>query len=169
MSSELLYVELKPQIQLVADALFALSENLLRKHGNFIPNGVVLTGDGKVRHVLAAPDNADDSTTSVEVLPLLHELLRSETSKTQATATGVGARVLRFRCPVHRPPAGKARSIHPLRGGVRLASERWRDGRWVSAARCADCRKRGRADQPCTQRIGSENFHAKISEPACAV
>ena len=65
-SSESLYAELKPEIGVIADHLFNVSEQLLKKHGNFLPHAAVLTEEGEVRIVAAAPPN--DRTNSTEVL-----------------------------------------------------------------------------------------------------
>ena len=43
MSNDALYQELKIEVQELIDALFGMSEMLLRKHGNFLPNGAVLS------------------------------------------------------------------------------------------------------------------------------
>jgi hypothetical protein len=91
MQSESLYEELKPAMQEVANALFAMSEMLLRKHGNFMPNGVTLTQEGTVKHVAAGPDT--EFSNSTIVLPLLHESLRHEARASHICATGVAENV----------------------------------------------------------------------------
>lgn len=86
-----LYAELKPDIELLAQALFELSERFLRDQGNFLPHGAVLTEGGEVRFVAAAPPN--DVTDSAEVLPLLHDSLRLQAKGSDLRAIGVAENV----------------------------------------------------------------------------
>lgn len=86
-----LYTELKPEIGIIADHLFSLSEQLLRKHGNFLPHAAVLAEDGEVKIVAAAPPN--DPTSSAEVLPLLHDGLRQQAREIRLKAIGVAENV----------------------------------------------------------------------------
>ncbi|MDY0057497.1 MAG: hypothetical protein RBS46_14480 [Methyloversatilis sp.] len=88
-----LYSELKPDVGAVANPLFELSEKLLRKLGNFLPHAVALTEAGEVRVVAAAPDQTNDKSTSVEVLPLLHDGLRQLSRETPLKAVGVAENV----------------------------------------------------------------------------
>lgn len=90
-TSEALYAELKPDIGTIANQLFELSETFLRKSGNFLPHGAVLTEGGEVRLVAAAPRSLDEPTNSTEVLPLLHEGLRYQAK--EARAIGVAENV----------------------------------------------------------------------------
>jgi hypothetical protein len=90
-STEELYAELKPEMGAVADPLFEFSEQCLRKHGNFLPHGVVLTVEGKIE--LVGVQTGQDSANSVEVLPLLHEGLRSRAQDGQVLAVGVAENV----------------------------------------------------------------------------
>lgn len=92
-STDALYSELKPDIGLVANQLFDLSETLLRKQGNFLPHAVVLTEDGDIRLVGAAPDTKSDCTNSTEVLPLLHDGLRFEAKQFPLRAIGIAENV----------------------------------------------------------------------------
>lgn len=93
MTTDALYAELKPDISAIANALFELSEKMLRKLGNFLPHAAVLTEEGEVRLVAAAPETQDDRTTSKEVLPLLHEGLRSQANALPLRAIGVAENV----------------------------------------------------------------------------
>lgn len=92
-STDALYSELKPDIGLVANQLFDFSETLLRKQGNFLPHAVVLTEDGDIRLVGAAPDTKSDCTNSTEVLPLLHDGLRFEAKQFPLRAIGIAENV----------------------------------------------------------------------------
>jgi hypothetical protein len=91
MSTDSLYAELKPDVSLIADQLFEISETLLRKLGNFLPHGAVLTEEGVVKLVAAAGEN--ERAVSTEVLPLLHYGLRHQASETSANAVGVAESV----------------------------------------------------------------------------
>jgi hypothetical protein len=88
-----LYSELKPDIEAVASALFDLSELFLEKNGNFLPHGAVLTAEGEVRLVAAAPDTKRDYADSTEILPILHEGLRSQIAEDSIRAVGVAENV----------------------------------------------------------------------------
>ncbi len=90
-TSESLYAELKPEIGVIADHLFSVSEQLLKKHGNFLPHAAVLTEEGKVKIVAAAPPN--DRTNSTEVLPLLHDGLRQQANDIALKAIGIAENV----------------------------------------------------------------------------
>jgi hypothetical protein len=92
-STEDLYTELKPDMGAVANHLFDLSEVLLRKRGNFLPHGAVLTDEGEVKLVAAAPDGEKDETNSVEVLPVLHEGLRAQVKEISCKAVAVAENV----------------------------------------------------------------------------
>lgn len=73
-----LFVELKPQIEALAEPLFAASEMFVRKRGGFLPHGAVLEAGGEVRLVMAAPDDLKAAVSPDEVLPRLHAALRAE-------------------------------------------------------------------------------------------
>lgn len=92
-TSETLYAELKPDIGGIAHQLFDLSEKFLRMNGNFLPHGAVLTNEGEVRLVAAAPRSTDEFTNSTEVLPLLHEGLRYQAKERDIRAIGVAENV----------------------------------------------------------------------------
>ncbi|MCX7059267.1 MAG: hypothetical protein NTZ11_00055 [Gammaproteobacteria bacterium] len=88
-----LYTELKPDIEAIVTALFDFSELCLKKRGNFLPHAAVLTADGEVKLVGAAPDTSKDRTNSTEVLPFLHQGLRLQASEGNLRAIGVAENV----------------------------------------------------------------------------
>jgi hypothetical protein len=90
-TADALYTELKPDISMVTNQLFELSETLLRKQGNFLPHAAILTEEGNVKLVAAAADS--DLTTSTEVLPLLHDGLRQQVREISVIAIGVAENV----------------------------------------------------------------------------
>jgi hypothetical protein len=91
--ADTLYSELKPDIGMIANQLFDLSETLLRKRGNFLPHAAVLTENGELRLVGAAPDTKSDLTNSTEVLPVLHDGLRFEAQQFPLKAIGIAENV----------------------------------------------------------------------------
>ena len=90
-STEDMYAELKPDMGTVANDLFDSSEVLLRKIGNFLPHGAVLTDEGEVK--LVAAGGANDETNSIEVLPVLHEGLRALVKQISCKAVAVAENV----------------------------------------------------------------------------
>ncbi|NII10144.1 hypothetical protein [Oleiagrimonas sp. C23AA] len=90
-STDALYAELKPDIASVANQLFDLSEALLRDQGNFLPHAAVLTDDGDIRLVGAVGES--DLTTSVEILPILHDGVRQQARELPLQAIGVAENV----------------------------------------------------------------------------
>jgi len=92
-TTDALYSEVKPDIEAVANPLFDFSEQCLRKRGNFLPHGAILTTDGKVVLVAAAPDTDKDYTNSTEVLPILHDGLRAQAREKDLVAVGVAENV----------------------------------------------------------------------------
>lgn len=88
-----LYAELKPQMSKLANPLFELSEIFLHKSGNFLPHAAILTTDGQVQLVAAAPDGKANKTNSVEVLPILHEGLRRQATEKSCQAVAVAENV----------------------------------------------------------------------------
>lgn len=73
-----LYVELRSDIEALAGALFEVTEGEVRKRSAFLPHGAVLAASGEVSLVAAAPPEFEERAVSdIEVLPLLHEALRS--------------------------------------------------------------------------------------------
>jgi hypothetical protein len=91
--TDTLYTELKPDIGTIATQLFELSETFLREQGNFLPHAAILTEEGEVKLVGAAPDAPNDQTTSAEVLPLLHDGLRQQAKELPLRAIGVAENV----------------------------------------------------------------------------
>lgn len=87
-----LYQELLPDIRTLSDELFALSEALLRKNGNFLPHGGVLTNLDELKLVTAGPASPGDISSS-EVLPLLHEELRRLAAEQHLKAVAVSENV----------------------------------------------------------------------------
>jgi hypothetical protein len=90
---EVLYAELKPDISTVATSLFEVSERFLRETGNFLPHAAVLTAEGKVKLVAAAPDSKDGYADSTQVLPLLHDGLRAMAKEETLMAIGIAENV----------------------------------------------------------------------------
>jgi len=88
-----LYSELKPEIERIAHPLFEFSELCLRKRGNFLPHGAVLTAEGTVELVAAAPASGNDYTNSTEILPVLHDGLRAQAKERKLVAVGVAENV----------------------------------------------------------------------------
>lgn len=88
-----LYSEVKQDIEAVANPLFDFSEQCLRERGNFLPHGAVLSTDGEIVLVAAAPDTGKDFTNSTEVLPVLHDGLRAQANEKDLVAVGVAENV----------------------------------------------------------------------------
>ncbi len=88
-----LYAELKPDIEAVAGPLFEFSIDCLRRRGNFLPHGAVLTEQGEVRLVAAVPNTERDLVNSTEVLPVLHDGLREQARDMPLRAIGVAENV----------------------------------------------------------------------------
>jgi hypothetical protein len=91
--TDALYRELQPDIVILANQLFDLSEAFLKSRDNFLPHAAILTDDGEVKLVAAAPDGSTDQTTSAEVLPLLHQGLRQQAKEQPVKALGVAENV----------------------------------------------------------------------------
>lgn len=91
MSTADLYAELKSDMEAIANPLFDFSEQCLKKRGNFIPHGAYLDASGQVGLFAAVPEN--EMTKSIEVLPLLHEGLRSSAKEKDYIAIGVAENV----------------------------------------------------------------------------
>lgn len=90
-----LYEKLKPEISMVAEKLFDISEALIRKNGNFFAHAAVLTESGTIELVAAAPpDSDDDETIATEVLSLLHDGLRHQAKVDPIKAIGVAESVI---------------------------------------------------------------------------
>ena len=82
--SDSLYRELNGDLQTVAELLFDLACQQVKKRGAFLPVGAKLSADGETVLVAAAPD--EDVTSSDVVLPLLVEALRKSALAAEAVA-----------------------------------------------------------------------------------
>lgn len=91
MTTDDLYKELKNDMAAVANPLFDLSEQSLKKRGNFLPHGDYLDASGKVGLFAAAPEN--EKTNSTKVLPLLHDGIRASVKEKGYVAIGVAENV----------------------------------------------------------------------------
>ena len=92
-TSPALYTELKPDIAAIANRLFDFSELCLKKRDNFLPHAAVLSEDGEVKLVAAAPESGNDNTNSTEILPVLHDGLRLKAKQESLKAIGVAENV----------------------------------------------------------------------------
>lgn len=88
-----LYIELEPDVASVVNELFGFSERCLKKENNFLPHAAILTEDGRVEFVAAAPESGKDMTNSTEILPVLHEGLRQKAQQESIKAIGVAENV----------------------------------------------------------------------------
>jgi len=114
-----LYLEVKPDIEAVANPLFEFSEQCLRKRGNFLPHAAVLDAVGKVGLVAAAPDTKNDQTNSTEVLPLLHDGLRAQAIERELVAIGIAENVTIT--PVGQPSTQAVKVLLEHRRGLVVA------------------------------------------------
>jgi len=114
-----LYSEVKPDIEAVANPLFDLSEQCLRKRGNFLPHGAVLPKDGKVVLLAGAPDTGKDYTNSTEVLPVLHDGLRAQVKEKELVAVGVAENVTIT--PEGQPPTQAIKVLFEHKRGLVVA------------------------------------------------
>jgi hypothetical protein len=73
--------------------LFAISEQIIRGCGDFLPHGAVLSSVGEYVLVAAAPKGDMGMTNSVEVLPDLHKALCETAREQVARAIGVAESV----------------------------------------------------------------------------
>ncbi len=89
MKHETLFVELRPDLEALAGALFEFSEGCLREIGTLIPHGAVLTEQGKVEIVGAVPDGDREWSTPTEVLLVLFHSLRALAEERALRAIGV--------------------------------------------------------------------------------
>lgn len=88
-----LYVELREDVGAIANTLFDASEAFIRKRGNFLPHGAVLTEEGDLQLIAAAPPSGNDLTNSDEILPVLHDGLRQKCREFSVKAIGVAENV----------------------------------------------------------------------------
>jgi hypothetical protein len=82
-----LYAELKEDVWLLSTPLFEASERFLRKRGDFLPHGAMLTAANKVELTMAVPDA--ELVSAAEVLPLLHKALRMSAAERHLRAVAV--------------------------------------------------------------------------------
>lgn len=92
-ATESLYAQLKPEIEAIANPLFDFSEMCVKKRGNFMPHAAVLTIEGEVRLIAAAPENFDGKTNTTELLIFIQQSLREEAKKNNIKAIGVAESV----------------------------------------------------------------------------
>ena len=92
-ATEPLYIELKTDVAALVEPLFELAENSLRKRGNFLPFAALLTESCEFRLVAAVPDSENDMTNSVEVLPVLHDAIRTAARELPTKAIGIAENV----------------------------------------------------------------------------
>ncbi len=74
------------------EGLLEMSETFIKSSGNFLPHGAMLDTSGEINYVAAAPEN--DITDATEVLPLLHDGLRTLSAKAGTQAVAVCESVL---------------------------------------------------------------------------
>ena len=79
-----LYRELKGDLQTVAELLFELACQQVKKRGAFLPVGAKLTANGETVLLAAAPEK--DITSSDVVLPLLVAALQKSAADAEAVA-----------------------------------------------------------------------------------
>jgi hypothetical protein len=85
--SDNLYGELKEELQALSSPLFAFAEQQVRRRNAFLPFGAALARNGEVNlHAAAA---GEDVTSLAEVLPILHEGLRSSVAEQDLVAVAV--------------------------------------------------------------------------------
>lgn len=90
-NTDTLYAELKPQMAAVATPLIDFSKRCLRDPGDFLPHAAILTAEGKVE--LVGAETGRELANAAEVLPLLHEALRSLARERSLAALGVAESV----------------------------------------------------------------------------
>ena len=89
MADHYLFAELKPEVEALAQPLFGASEMFVRKRGGFLPHGAVLEAGGEVRLMMAAPDDFEAPVSSAEILPRLHDAIRSAAREHDLAAVAV--------------------------------------------------------------------------------
>jgi hypothetical protein len=82
-----LYGELKEQLQALSSPLFEFAEQQVRRRNAFLPFGAALTRNGEV--ALHAASAGEEVTSPSEVLPILHEGLRSSVAEQDLSAVAV--------------------------------------------------------------------------------
>jgi len=84
---ETLYRELKSDLQAVLEPLVDLAQHLLRRQGTFLPFGASLSNAGQV--TFAGAGTEQEMTSSVEILPILHDGLRATAGQDETMAIAV--------------------------------------------------------------------------------
>ena len=93
MGTDDLYDELRPEFQLLATPLLQFSVECIRKRGEFMPHGAVLSSNGQVTLCAAAPEDEEHMVSATDVLPLLHEGIRASATRCDAKVVGVAESV----------------------------------------------------------------------------
>jgi len=86
-SFETLYSELKDDFQVITEPLVDFARQQLHKRGMFLPFGASLAGDGEV--TLKTAWTGQDTASSTEVLPILHDGLRATAADSGTVAIAV--------------------------------------------------------------------------------
>ena len=84
---EALYEELKNDLDRIVGPLFELGEQHIRKHNTFLPFGATLLESGQVG--LEAATSGEEIESSIEVLPVLHDGLRSRVQEGGVSAIAI--------------------------------------------------------------------------------
>ena len=84
---------MKGELGALARPLFEKSEQLLRERGDFLPHAAVLSPDGKVTLLGAMCNTSGGFASSWQILPMVHDGLRSIASERTLAAVGVAERV----------------------------------------------------------------------------
>jgi len=85
--SAALYNELKDDMRSIMEPLIDLAKQQIRRHGTFLPFGASLDGTGQV--ALKAAGTEQETASSIEILPILHDGLRATAADRQITAVAV--------------------------------------------------------------------------------
>ncbi len=85
---EELYAELKPDVAATAEPLMDFAAMCIRKRGNFLPVGAVLSNSGEAALIAAGADGTD-MTSSTEVLPAVHDAIRARANEEELLAVAV--------------------------------------------------------------------------------
>ena len=82
-----LYKELQADFDRVSSPLFEFAEQQVRKRGAFLPFGGILKHNGKIN--LEAASSGQEMESGTEVLPILHEGLRSSVAQGEVSPVAV--------------------------------------------------------------------------------
>ncbi|MCM3874047.1 MAG: hypothetical protein ND895_25445 [Pyrinomonadaceae bacterium] len=86
-NEERLYKELKNDLDRIVGLLFELGERHIRDRGAFLPFGATLMESGQIG--LEAATSGEEIESSIEVLPVLHDGLRSRVQEGGVAAIAV--------------------------------------------------------------------------------